>query len=101
MGSQIQISSPFLRSFTTTDTNVTTSKIQLLAPADAGVKRIVVLVQNTDATYNIQVMGNATDTAGIAVYPKSTISFDNYNGGLWVFSNSATGISVHTSVSQV
>ena len=97
---QIQISSPFLKSFSTVDTNVTTTKIQILAPADAGSKRIVVLVQNTDPTANIQVMGNATDTAGIAVYSKSTISFDNYNGGLWAFSNAST-CSVHISVSTV
>jgi hypothetical protein len=98
---QIQISSPFLRSFSTTDTTVGTSKIQILAPSsNISDKRIVVLVQNTSATDNIQVMGNATDTAGIAVYPKSTISFDNYNGGLWAFA-SAAGVSVHISVSTV
>lgn len=98
---QIQISSPFLRNFTTTDVTVGTSKIQVLSPpTNISEKRIVVIVQNTSATNNIQIMGNATDTSGIAIYPLSTVTLDNYNGGLWAFGNAA-GISVHISISAV
>jgi len=100
MGSQIQISTPFLKSYTTVDNIVGTSISQVLTPADVGVKRIVVIVQNTSTTANVQLMGNSTDTNGIYIYPQSTVSLDNYNGGLWAKAGSA-GVSVHISVAQV
>jgi hypothetical protein len=100
MGSQIQISSPFLRSFSTDDNTVGTSISQILTPTTAGEKRIVVIVQNTSTTHNVQLMGNATDTNGIYIYPLSTVSLDNYNGGLWAKAGAA-GVSVHVSIASV
>lgn len=98
---QIQISTPFLKGITHTDTTIGTSKVLLLAaPSESYVKRIVVIVQNKSSTATIQVIGNATDTVGIAVPPLGSIKLDNYNGGLWAFS-SAASTNVHIAISAV
>jgi len=87
----ISISSPFLRSFTTTQTTLSTTKIQVLAlPADITTKRIVVLVQNLSTTITVQIMGNATDTVGVNLPPLSQFSIDNYNGVLHAVAASGT-----------
>jgi hypothetical protein len=87
----ISTSSPFLRSFTTTQTTLSTTKTQVLAlPADISTKRIIVLVQNLSTTATVQIMGNATDTVGVNLPPLSQFSIDNYNGVLHAVANSGT-----------
>lgn len=87
----ISTSSPFLRSYTTTQTTLSTTKVQVLTPpANITTKRIVVVIQNTSATDTVQVMGNATDTVGIVLPPQSQFSIDNYQGGLWAVANAGT-----------
>lgn len=87
----ISTSSPFLRSFDTTQTALSTTKIQVLAPpANISTKRIVVLIQNTSTSDTVQVMGNATDTVGIVLPPQSQFSIDNYQGYLYAVANSGT-----------
>jgi hypothetical protein len=87
----ISTSSPFLRSFTTTQVTLSTTKIQVLAlPASITTKRIIVLIQNTSATETVQVMGNATDTVGIVLPPQSQFSIDNYQGVLHAVADSGT-----------
>lgn len=87
----ISTSSPFLRSYTTTQTALSTTKIEVLAPpANISTKRIVVVIQNTSATDTVQVMGNATDTVGIVLPPQSQFSIDNYQGYLYAVANSGT-----------
>jgi len=87
----ISTSSPFLRSFDTTQTTLSTTKVQVLTPpANITTKRIVVLIQNTSATDTAQIMGNATDTVGIVLPPQSQISIDNYQGSLYAVANSGT-----------
>lgn len=98
---QIQISTPFLKGITHTDTTIGTSKSQIVTvPTNISEKRIVVIVQNKSSTATIQVIGNATDTVGIAVPPLGSIKLDNYNGGLWAFS-SAASTNVHIAISAV
>jgi hypothetical protein len=106
MGSQIQISSPFLRKFIHADVSVgTTKQVLLAAPTNISEKRIAIIVQNTSSTAgnNIQVWGSneAGDTSnGIFIAPLSTLVFDNYNGGLWCKANTA-GTSVHIAYASV
>ena len=98
---QIQISTPFLKNISHTDITVGTSKSLILAaPTEAYVKRIVVIAQNKSSTATIQVIGNATDSIGIAVPPLGSIKLDNYNGALYAVSTAA-GTSVHIAISAV
>jgi hypothetical protein len=101
---QIQVSSPFLRSFVHQDVTVNTAKQVLLAPpTNITEKRVVVIVQNTSSTVNIQVWGDsiaASSTNGIVVFPQGTLVIDNYQGGLWAKANVA-GTSVHIAYSSV
>ena len=97
----IQISTPFLRSISHTDSTIGTTKVQILAvPTNISEKRIVVIVQNKSSTATIQVIGNATETVGIAVAPLASIKLDNYNGQLYGFS-SAAGTLIHIAVASV
>jgi len=87
----ISTSSPFLRSFTTTQVALSTTKIQVLAaPTSVSTKRIIVLVQNLSTTITVQIMGNATDTVGVNLPPLSQFSIDNYNGILHAVAASGT-----------
>jgi hypothetical protein len=101
MSSQIQLSSPFLKSISHVDYTIGTSKVQFLStPTNISEKRVVVIVQNKSSTATIQVIGNATQTVGLAVPPLGSITFDNYNGELWGFS-SAAGTLIHIAISSV
>jgi len=98
---QIQISTPFLKSISHTDVTVGTSKSQIVTiPTNISEKRIVVIVQNKSSTATIQVIGNATDSVGLAVSPLSSIKLDNYNGALYAVSTAAS-TSVHIAISAV
>jgi len=98
---QISISTPFLRSISHSDVTVGTSKSQIVTvPTNISEKRIVVIVQNKSSTATIQVIGNATDTVGLAVSPLSSIKLDNYNGALYAVSTAAS-TSVHIAISAV
>jgi len=98
---QIQISTPFLKSISHTDVTVGTSKSQIVTiPTNISEKRIVVIVQNKSSTATIQVIGNATDSVGLAVPPLGSIKLDNYNGALYAVSTAA-GTSVHIAISAV
>jgi hypothetical protein len=97
---QIQISSPILRSLTHSETSVSTSSTQVLAPLTTAAKRVIVLVQNKSTSVNISLVGNSTDVIGIIIPPLSNVSIDNYNGGLWAFADSGT-VTVHVATSVV
>lgn len=87
----IQTSSPFLRSFETTQTTLSTTKVQVLAPpTNITTKRIIVLIQNISSTDTVQLMGNSTDTIGVVIPPQSQVSLDNYQGYLFAVANSGT-----------
>lgn len=94
------LSSPILRSLTHSETVVSTSSTQVLAPLATAAKRIIVLVQNKSTSVNINVVGNGTDTIGIIVPPLSNVTIDNYNGGIWAFADSGT-VTVHVATSVV
>jgi len=101
MGSQIQLSSPFLKSISHSDVTVGTTKSQIVvAPTNISEKRIVVIVQNKSTSATIQVIGNATDAVGISVAPLASLSLDNYNGALYAVSTAA-GTTVHIATSSV
>jgi hypothetical protein len=76
----IQISSPFLRAFTHSDTTISTSVVTVLAAAVTPERRIVVIIQNQHATAVVTVILNTTGSSGIKLKAGETISLDNYNG---------------------
>lgn len=97
----IQISTPFLKSISHSDVTVGTSKSQIVTvPTNISEKRIVVIVQNKSSTATIQVIGNATDSVGLAVPPLGSIKLDNYNGALYAVSTAAS-TSVHIAIASV
>jgi len=98
---QIQVSSPFLRSISHSDVTVGITKSQIVVPStNISDKRVAVIIQNKSSTATIQVIGNATDSVGIAIAPLSTITLDNYNGALYAVSTAA-GTTVHIAISSV
>jgi len=100
MPSQIQISTPFLRTFVHADVSVGTSIDEVLPALDNYKKRIIVIIQNKSSTETIQVILSETDTTGIEVPPKGNLSVDNYNGSVRIFSSDADTL-VHVAYSEV
>ena len=91
MSTNLQIGTPFTKSFATTQyTLSTTPSLILDFPDSPSTRRVFVLVQNTSATETIQVCGNATDTVGVVLPPLSPFTIDTYNGSLYAFANSGT-----------
>jgi hypothetical protein len=76
----IQISSPFIKSFVQADIAVGTGYANILPVPAAGERRVVVVIQNKSDTFSAEVVLNATGTEGILIPPLSNISLDNYNG---------------------
>ncbi len=85
--SAISISSPFLTSLTHADFAVGTASSVLLAPASAGQRRVLTVIQNKHGTAQVQVILNATGDVGILVPANSNLSLDNYNGPVRCISN--------------
>ena len=101
MGSQIQISSPFIKSFSHTNTTLGTSLTQLLDFAQVPTKRISVVIQNqSTSSQNLIVVFNSTDTNGIIIPPLSSYVLDNYNGQVYA-KGSASGTIAHLAVASV
>lgn len=100
MGSQIQISSPFVKSFTHTNTTVGTSVVQILDYAPVPAKRIALIIQNQSSTANVYAIFNSTDTNGVLIPPLGSFILDNYNGQVYTKA-SAAGTVVHTAEAKV
>ena len=101
MGSQIQISSPFIKSFSHTTTTLGTSLTQLLDYAPVPVKRVSVVIQNqSTGSQNLIIILNSTDTDGIIIPPLSSYVLDNYNGQLYA-KGSASSTIAHIAVASV
>ena len=100
MPSQIQISTPFLKSFSHANSTVGTSLTQILDFAQVQEKRICVLIQNQSSTANVYVVFNSTDTDGILIPPLGSFILDNYNGQVYTKA-SASGVIVHLAISRV
>lgn len=80
--SYINISSPFVKNFVHSSETITTSPVKYLDKAEAHVRRVAVIIQNqgtTDVFFN-----SDGGSAGIKVAPGFTISFENYNGAIWI-----------------
>ena len=95
MASQIQISSPFLKSYSHTNYTVGITKIKVLDFPDVPKKRISLIIQNqSPATQILYIILNPNDDVGIAISSLSSYVFDNYNGQVWVKGSDA-GTVVH------
>lgn len=101
MASQIQVSSPFLKSINHVDKTIGTAKSIILdLPTNISEKRIAVIVQNKSSSATIYVIGNATDTVGLAVLANNSLVLDNYNGLLYAYS-SASATPIHIAISSI
>ena len=100
MGSQIQISSPFVKGFAHTSTTIGTSIVQIIDYAPVPSKRIALVIQNQSTTANVFVIFNATDTNGILIPPLGSFILDNYNGQVYVKASAASTV-VHTAEAKV
>jgi len=90
----IQISSPFIRSFIHTDYTVGTSVGTTLAAATTPERRTVVIIQNQSTTASIEVILAGSGSAGIYVAPLGSLTIDNYLGVVRM-SASAAATPVH------
>jgi len=88
--SHISLSSPFIKSFIHADYTAGTSAGQALAPASAGERRIIIIIQNQSTTATLKVMLSLTGTAGISIAPLGTFTIDNYNGSVRVSASAAS-----------
>jgi len=101
MSSNIQISTPFLRSYSHFNTTVGTSLVKVLDYVDIPKKRVSLVVQNqSTGNQNIYIVLNSTDADGIIIPPLSSYSFDNYNGQIYAKGSAANAI-VHIAESVV
>lgn len=98
--SNIQLSSPLLKSFVQADATIGTSIVSVLSANATSTRRIIVNVQNKSTTATIEVILNDSGTQGILVPPLSNISLDNYNGPVRAFSTAA-GTLIHVAYSEV
>lgn len=96
----IQTSSPFLKSFTHSTTNIGTTITTLLAAAAPHEKRISTIIQNQSPTATVTVILSATDTTGIILQPATFFNIDNYNGTIRVVASAVT-TPVHLAYSMV
>jgi len=91
----IQISSPFLPSFTHAEGSLTTSWVEVLPASVTPERRISLIIQNKDAAIAIEVvLNNSTSTAtgGLNLAAGASISLDNYKGAVQARSASGTPI---------
>lgn len=87
---------------THSDASVSNAAVtEILAPASATEKRIIVFVQNKSASANLYVIYNATGSVGILVPPLSNTSIENYTGSVRVTTDSGTASTVHLAYATV
>ena len=94
MSHRIAIQGPFLTKATHADVTVGTSALEVLATAVVPERRIWVVIQNQSTTASVDVILNASGSAGIALSPGTFIQLDNYNGPVRAIATAA-GTVIH------
>ena len=90
MPSYTQFSTPALRNLVhLPDYTCTTSFATVLNPRVLPERRVIVIIQNKDASASLEVIFNEDSAGGygLMIPPKQTISLDNYNGTVWLRSD--------------
>ena len=90
MSSNIQIGQPFLKKFVHADVTLGAGVTTALPTADAGVRRIALVVQNTSSTATVQIILADTGSTGIRLAPLQTFTQDNYCGTVRIAGTSGT-----------
>jgi hypothetical protein len=98
--SATSLSTPLLKSFTHSTTNIGTSITTLLAAVGGGEKRVSTIIQNQSSTATITIILSATDTTGFILQPATLFNIENYNGTIRVVA-SAAATPVHLAFSMV
>lgn len=97
----IAFSTPFTKSFVHSDVTVGLSVLQILAettnPYD---KRTMLLIQNQHALAEVEIIFATSGSSGIKLYPKQSITLENYNGAVQAVSDTAS-TPVHIAYSLV
>lgn len=87
----IVFNTPFTKSFVHSDITVGLSAGQILAPTTNSFdKRVLLLIQNQHSTAEIEVIFAGSGSSGIKLYPKQSISLENYNGAVQAVSDTAS-----------
>jgi hypothetical protein len=97
MSSHVKISSPFIKNFEHANYTTSTAITKFVDKADAYKRRVSVIIQNQSANgiyFNSD--GGAT---GILIAAGFTLSFDNYNGAIWLKGTSG-GENVHVAIAE-
>lgn len=95
--SHVKISSPFIKNYSHDNYSCGTAYLKFVDKADAYKRRVSVIIQNQSASdiyFNSD--GGAT---GVKIASGFTLSFDNYNGAIWV-KGSSGGETVHVAIAE-
>jgi hypothetical protein len=88
--SRTEYQGAFIKGYIHSDVSVGTSAVQFLPIADAGTRRVALVIQNTSATATVQAIFAATGSVGIRIPPLGSITQENYNGPVRLISSAAT-----------
>lgn len=95
MSYAVKISSPFIKNFEHANYSATTSYVKAVDKADAYKRRVSVVIQNQSAN---EVFFNSDGGAtGIKIAAGFTLSFENYNGAIWV-KGASGGETIHVAL---
>lgn len=79
--SYVSFSTPALRKLThLANYTCTTSYVEVLSARVLPERRVIVIIQNRDASAVLEVVLDSTGSDGLLIQPKETISLENYNG---------------------
>jgi|Laugrefa1bdmlbdn_1035148.scaffolds.fasta_scaffold00044_8 hypothetical protein len=87
--SRTEYQGAFIKGYIHSDVSVGTSAAQFLPIADAGTRRVALVIQNTSATATVQAIFAASGAVGIRIPPLGSITQENYNGPVRLISSAA------------
>ena len=97
MSSHIKISSPFIKKYSHENYTASGNYTEFVPQADAYKRRVSVIIQNQGTG---PVFFNCNGAApGIIIAAGFTLSFDNYNGSIWLKSTSGSE-TVHVAIAE-
>jgi hypothetical protein len=87
MSSFVKISSPFIKNFEHQNIMASGSYTEVIPKADAYKRRVSVIIQNQGST-SVFFNSDGNSSSGILIAAGFTLSFENYNGAIWIRGNS-------------
>ena len=81
--SHVKISAPFVKKFEHQNIMAVGAYTEVVPKADAYKRRVSVIIQNQGAT-PVFFNSDGNSSSGILVAAGFTLSFENYNGSIWI-----------------